>query len=88
MVQKLLQDRVAGKVEIEEGDLELYYQANKDRFVEKDDQGNVVRELPFSEVYDQVSQEFSRRKFQDAYQGLIEKMIIAEGVKFYENRVQ
>lgn len=88
MVQKLLQDRVAGKVEIEPGDVELYYQANKDKYVEKDAQGNVIRELPFAEVRDQVTQELTRSKFQGAYQGLIEKMILAEGTKFYENRVQ
>ena len=88
MVQKLLQDRIAGKVQIEASDVELYYQANKEKYVERDAQGNVVRELPFEQVRDQVARELTRSKYQSAYQGLIEKMIMAEGAKFYENRVQ
>jgi tetratricopeptide (TPR) repeat protein len=88
MVQKLLQDRVAGKVEIEPSDVELYYQANKDKYAEKDAQGNVIREVTLSEVRDKVTQDLTRSKFQGAYEGLIEKMFLAEGTKFYENRVQ
>jgi tetratricopeptide (TPR) repeat protein len=88
MVQKLLQERVAGKVQIESSDIDLYYQANKDKYAEKDAQGNVTREVPLSEIRDRVTQDLSRTKFQGAYEGLIEKMFLAEGTKFYENRVQ
>ncbi|MDZ7316090.1 MAG: hypothetical protein ONB24_08200 [candidate division KSB1 bacterium] len=88
MVQKLLQDRIAGKVQIEPSDVELYYQAHKDKYVEKDAEGNIVRQKTLDEVRAEVQQELLRSKYQSAYQGLIEKMIIAEGAKFYENRVR
>lgn len=88
MVQRLLQDRVADKTEIEANDVELYYQAYKENYAEKDDEGNIVRQKPLDEVQEQVIQDLTRQKYQDAYQGLIEKMILAEDVQFYENRIQ
>lgn len=88
MVQKLLQDRVAGKVEIESSDVELYYQAHKEDYTEKDEEGNVVREKELEEVQQQVAQDLSRKKYQEAYQDLIDRMVIAEGVQVFQNKVQ
>ncbi len=88
MVNKLLQQRIADKVEIDQDDIELYYQAHKDRYVEKDDEGNVIRQKSLDKVRQQVAQDLQMQKYQDAYQGLIEKMFMAEGVEFFENRVQ
>lgn len=87
MVRKLLEDRVAGKVNIEEDDLELYYEANKDKFAEKDDEGNVTRQKSLSEVREQVYNDLARKKYQDAYQALIERMLMAENVRFFESRL-
>jgi len=88
MVRKLLEDRVANKVKVEDSDIQLYYDAHKDDYAEKDKDGNIVREKPLSEVRQQVAQDVSRKKYQDEYQALIERMIMAENVKFYENRVK
>ena len=88
MVRKLLQDRVAAKVDIEESDLELYYDAHKDDYAEKNEDGTIKRQKSLSEVKQQVAQDLSRKKYQDAYLALIEKMILAEDVKFFENKVQ
>ncbi len=88
MVRKLLEDRVANKVKIEDSDIQLYYDAHKDDYAEKDKDGNVVKEKPLSEVRQQVVQDLSRKKYMDEYQALIERMIMAENVKFYENRVK
>ncbi|NIA28578.1 MAG: hypothetical protein GWP06_01535 [Actinobacteria bacterium] len=88
MVRKLLEDRVANKVKIEDSDIQLYYDAHKDDYAEKDKDGQVIREKPLSEVRQQVVQDLSRKKYLDEYQALIERMIMAENVKFYENRVK
>jgi len=88
MVRKLLEDRVANKVKIEDSDIQLYYDAHKDDYAEKDKDGKVIKEKPLSEVKQQVAQDLSRKKYMDEYQALIERMIMAENVKFYENRVK
>jgi len=88
MVQKLLQQRIAAKAQIEADDLQLYWDAHKDDYAEKDKDGNIVQEKTLDQVRDQVAQDLGRKKQQDAYQGLIEKMILAEDVQFYENRLQ
>ncbi|MBN2411982.1 hypothetical protein JXQ31_09850 [candidate division KSB1 bacterium] len=88
MVRKLLQDRVAGKVDITDSDIELYYQAHKDDFATKDKDGKVIEQKPLSEVRQQVTQALTQQKYQEAYISLIEKMIRAEDVTFYESRVK
>lgn len=88
MVRKLLEDRVAGKVNIQEEDLQLYFDANKEKYAEKDDEGNVVSEKSLPDVREQVYNEYARQKYQNAYQALIEKMLMAENVRFFESRVE
>lgn len=88
MVQKLLADRVAAKAQIEADDIELYYEANKDQYAEKDDDGNVVREKSLQEVQQEVAQDLTRKKYMDAYQAMIEKMLLTEDVQFFDSKVQ
>jgi len=88
MVRKLLQKRVAEKVKIEPKDIELYYKANKDKYVEKDDEGNVIREKPFQEVQQQVAQDFYAEKYRDEYSQLIQRMMVAEDVQIFDDRVR
>ncbi|MBN1466021.1 hypothetical protein JXA02_09680 [candidate division KSB1 bacterium] len=88
MVQKLLADRVAANTQIEESDLELYYQAHKDEFVEKDEDGTVIGELSLDQARQQVAQQLTRKKYMDTYQAMIEKMLLTENVQFYESRIQ
>jgi len=88
MVQKLLADRIAAKAQIEADDIELYYEANKDQYAEKDADGNVVREKPLEEVQQQVAQDLTRKKYIDAYQAMIEKMLLTEDVQFFDSKVQ
>jgi tetratricopeptide (TPR) repeat protein len=88
MVQKLLADRVAAKAKIEADDIELYYEANKDNYAEKDEEGNVVREKSLQEVQQDVAQDLTRKKYMDAYQAMIEKMLLTEDVQFFDSKVQ
>lgn len=88
MVRKLLEDRVAGKVEVDEQDVKLYYEAHAEDYAELDEDGNIINQKPLQEVQQEIYDKLTREKYQAAYLGLIEKMIMAEGVKFYENRVE
>ncbi|MBN2000819.1 hypothetical protein JW935_24935 [candidate division KSB1 bacterium] len=88
MVRKLLEERVAAKVKIENSDIELYFQAHKDKYAEKDENGNIVREKQFSEVTRQVASDLYQQRYQEAYLELIEKMIRTEEVQFFESRIQ
>ncbi len=88
MVRRLLQDKVADRININDGDLELYYQAHKSEYAEKDNEGKVTREKPLSEVRQQVAQDLYRHKYQQAYQELIQRMMMAEDVRFFDDQVQ
>ncbi|MDZ7266381.1 MAG: hypothetical protein ONB48_04100 [candidate division KSB1 bacterium] len=87
MVQKLLQEEIAQKVDFQESDLELYYRANLSRYAAADSTG--TRPPPtFQEVRNRVMQDYVREKQQEAYDRLIERMMRAEGVVIYDDKVQ
>jgi tetratricopeptide (TPR) repeat protein len=87
MVRKLLQNRIAEKIDIQTSDVELYYKANKDKYTEKDEDGNVIREKTFDEVQQQVAQDFYTEKYGEEYGQLIQRMMIAEDVQIFDDRV-
>lgn len=88
MVQKLLQEEVSKEVEVEESDIELYYKAHKEKYAEKDDDGNIARMRPLEDVRSQVRQELIREKQEEAYNRLVQRMMRAEAVEIYEDRLQ
>jgi len=88
MVRRLVQDKIAAKINIDEGDLDLYYQAHKEDYAEKDKDGKLTREKPLSEVKQQVAEDLYRQKYQNAFQSLISQTMLAEDVKFFEDQVQ
>ena len=85
MVQKYLQDQIRKEVKIEPADVELYYKANKDKYLEKDKDGNVIREKPFDEVQQQVAQDLMVERQQDVYQRMVERLMRAEGVEVFDD---
>ena len=88
MVQKLLQQKIGEKVKIQPQDVELYYQAHKDRYVEKDKEGKVTKELSLSEAQQQVAQDLMYEREQAAYQELIASLLRADNIKIYDDLVQ
>ncbi len=91
MSQKLLQEEIEKEVNLENysnADVELYYKANKEKYAEKDEEGNVKSIPPFDEVREQVAQDFIQNKQQEAYQKLVDRLMNAENVKIYENKFQ
>ena len=88
MVQKLLQQQIEQKVDIQPEDIELYYNANKDKYVEKDKDGKVVREKTLQEAQQQVAQDLFMERQQQVYNELLQRLMRAEAVKIYDDKIQ
>ena len=76
--QQLMNRELAGKVNITETDLQTYYQANKEKFIEPanpKDPNSVERQKSFEEVKDQITRELVSRKSQDIQQNLIKQLM-------------
>jgi len=88
MVQKLLQEEVSQQVNVDESDLELYYKAHKEKYAKKDDEGNIEDMRPLEEVRSQVMQDLIQEKQQQAYDRLVQRMMRAEAVEIYEDKLK
>jgi len=88
MVQKYLQEEIADQIHISNDDIELYYKANKDKYVERDEKGNVKRQKPLDEVRKKVAEDLMRENQQKAYEELLQRMMTAEKVEIYDDRVR
>ncbi len=87
MVQKYLEEEIAGQIQISNEDIELYFKANKENYTEKDEQGKVKRQKPFEEVKQQVAEDLVSEKQQKAYEELLQRMMTTEKVEIYEDLV-
>jgi len=76
--QQLMNRELADKINITETDLQTYYQANKDKFVEpadKEDPNSTERQKSFDEARQQVITELLSQKRQDVQTDLIKQMM-------------
>ncbi len=85
VVQKLLQDEISQNVQVDPSSLDLYYRANLDRYAQADSSG---RTPAFEEVRAQVTQDYLREKQQETYNQLVDRMMRAEAVVIYEDKVR
>jgi hypothetical protein len=88
MAQKILREEIQKMISIEQSDIELYYKANKEKYAEKDKDGNVVRQKSFQESAQQVAQDLFQERQQEAYQKLLERLMKAENVTIFEKKIQ
>jgi tetratricopeptide (TPR) repeat protein len=91
MSEKLLKEEIeeeAGLDKYNNSDVETYYNANKERYAEKDEKGKIKRIKPFPEVARQAAQDFAQEKRQEAYQRIIERLMKAEQVVVYEDKIK
>ena len=88
MVQKLLQQQISEQVKIGEEDIKLYYQAHRDKYVEKDKDGKIIRQQALSEVQQQVAQDYAQERQIKAYEELISSYLRAENVKIFDDLVK
>ncbi len=91
MAQKLLQQEIEASGITDKytnADVETYYKANKEKYAERDKNGKIKRIPPFQEVAKKVAQDFIQEKQQEAYQQLIERLMKAENVVIYEDKIR
>jgi tetratricopeptide (TPR) repeat protein len=88
MVQKYLQDEIASQVQVTPEDVELYFKANKDKYVVKDDKGKIKRHKFFQEVQKEVAEDLVRERQQKAYEDLLDRMMRTEKVEIYDDLVK
>ena len=87
MAQKILGKELEGKIDIKEADVELYYKANKEKYVEKDESGKTIRQKLFQECAQQVGQDLFLKRQEEAYKVLISRLNKAGNVMIYEKKV-
>jgi hypothetical protein len=76
--RQLMNKELADKINVTETDLQTYYQANKDKYIEpvkKGDPNSIERQKSFDEVRDQVMNELVSRKSQDVKSDYIQQMM-------------
>jgi hypothetical protein len=87
MVQKLLEEEIASKIAYNESDLDVYYRANQSRYTKSDSAGKKAQPLSLAEAKAQVTQDYLRDKQQQKYNELIDRMMRAEAVQIYDDKV-
>ncbi len=76
--RQIMNNELAGKINITETDLRTYYQANKDKYIEpakEDDSNSVERQKSFDEVRQQIMSELVGQKSKDVQQQLIKQLM-------------
>ncbi len=81
LVQKLMNEEVQRKVQISEGELKLYYEANKNRYTAKDQEN---QEKNYPSLRKQLETDLQKEKEQIAYQELMQKALQAQNVEIYD----
>lgn len=88
MVQKLLEAEISKEIDIDEADVKLYYDAHRNKYAEKDDNGKITSVKPFEEVQTAVMQDLIKEKQKVAYDRLIARLYRAEAVEIYDDKLQ
>ena len=88
MAQKILTEELQGKIDIKDADVELYYKANKEKYVEKNEAGETVRQKSFQEAARQVAQDLYLERQESAYRELISRLNKAENVTIYDKKIR
>jgi hypothetical protein len=75
--QEMMSRELAAKIHVTETDLQTYYTANKDKYIEpaNEEEGTVERQKTFDEVRQQVLSELLGQKRQDVQAEYIKRMM-------------
>ncbi len=89
MVQKYLEQEIAEQMgQITREDAELYFKAHKERYAEKDEDGNIVKEISFRDAAQQAAQDLAMERQQKAYEELMRRIFQTEQVRIFSDRIQ
>jgi len=90
LVNRVLEGEVQNKVQVSDKDIELYYRANKEKYVEKDkkDEKKSGRQKSLEEAKEQVRQDYLREKLNEKFNELVQTMMATEKVEFHPEALQ
>jgi len=88
MANKVKEQEFKDKINITEKDLKNYYENHKEEFAEKDDQGNIKEQKTFGEVKEQVYQRVLAEKQTEIMDDLVSRLMDAQEVKIYTDKVK
>jgi len=88
MAEKVLQKELQEKVKLDPADVDLYYKAHKDKYVQRDDKGKKIRDLSYAEAAQQAAQDLAMERQQQAYNELAQRLMKANEVTIYKDRVK
>jgi len=83
--QKYIQEEIDARLSISEADLKLYFLEHQDDF--KIQEGEQARIPEFEEAADRVEQAVRREKEKGIYEGLLQRLMKAEKLEIYEERL-
>lgn len=87
LVQKLIEDEISGTINVTDFDIKMYYDANKEQYKTKDEEGNEVQlELP--DIKSRVKLDVQRAREQEAYQQLIQRLLVSNNVEILSDLVE
>lgn len=88
MAQKILREEIQKMINISEEDVELYFKANKDKYADKDDKGNIIKHKNFQEAAQLAANDLMREKQEKAQAQLFDRLMKAQNVKIFENKIK
>jgi peptidyl-prolyl cis-trans isomerase C len=88
MTEKIIREELQDKVQITQADAKMYYEANKIKYAETDANGKIINQRPFQEVAEQAGRDLAMEKQQEAYQELANRLIKANNVKIFDDKVR
>jgi tetratricopeptide (TPR) repeat protein len=88
MAQKILNEEIQKMINLSEDDVELYFKANKDKYAEKDDKGNIKHQKTFQEAAQLAANDLMREKQEKAYAQLLQRLMKAQNVKIFESKIR
>lgn len=90
LINRVLEGEVQNKVQVSDQDIDLYYRANKEKYMEKDkkDEKKPGRQKNLEEVKEQVRQDLLREKLNEKFNELVQTMLAAEKVELHPEALQ
>jgi tetratricopeptide (TPR) repeat protein len=87
-VSRFVEKEVVGKIEVDEGDLRNYFEANKERYQQKESEDAPAKTPTFDEVRPVVERDYRMFKIQAEYNEIIESELSTAEVELHPERLQ
>jgi len=85
-VTRFVEKEVLDQIQLDEADLQNYFEANRDRYQQSQD-GKEAQEVSFDQVRQRVEQDYQMIKMQSAYNELIDTELSTQDVELFPERM-